>query len=400
MRKLLSIVGWAVVGAVLGGVLWWFLNATVQINNVGWLQMMPWPVNSWPCWSVASGILAGVLVIWSQFYRRRQTRQAEEVAQTLGLDFTAEVKRDELPGRSSLPVLQRVSWAGNLMTGEYQGKAVAVVDCVGVEGEGDSAHRVDRTVVLLSDTGSDLPEFTLRPLTSELSLLAGLGMRGIQFDARTVPPAERDAIHRFHKTYHLSPGIERLTERMKALDLKPIDDEVIRQAFPLEVVAFFARNPGWSVQAGAGLLAIWRGKNWYPARDRAVLLDQSLEVGRTLTGHAAAASLDVVLPAAPRSTSPYLGMARLLGAVLGGFIGFTAGSFLVLGVLMQLIVPLMQGNNPWAMLLIPLVFFGGLFLALIAGGCVGYLLAPLIQNRLESRASQQERERQPNTPAS
>jgi hypothetical protein len=221
-------------------------------------------------------------------------------------------------------------------------------------------------------------------------MLASLGMRGIQLDANAVAePEVREAIRRFQKTYHLSRGLERLAERMKAFNFTPPDDTAIREAFPLEVIAFFAQHPGWSVQANGGLLALWRGDKWHPAHDRTDLLDQSLEVCQVLTQGRTLGAEGVVLPPAPQTSSPLQGMSRWVSTILGAFIGFSIGGFGVIAVLMGLVIPQVRGNNnPLAFLLIPVVFFGGLFLSMFVGGLVGYFLAPLICKRLESRMPQ------------
>jgi len=379
MRGLLAVIGSAIGWMVFVGFYWVLHNNIHRVNGVGWLARQGWPLGDvWTCVTVA-GFLGALAGIGRLIARRRRSAAAARVAEEMGFSSTADVPVGELKPFESLPVLKRRGWAGNLMTSRGDGQSVSVLDVTTIVGSGRGARSYNRTVALLPSASEGLPDFELRPRSFVVQLKAGFGMEGVTFTQEGLAPAVAEVVREFGRHYHLSSGSELFAAQMGWSTSE--DDEAIRRAFPLEVLAYFAANPGWRVQSAGGNLALWRGDQFCPASDRQRLLTGALEAAHALRRGSDPEVASPVMAGPPQDEA----VARqVVGLVLGAFLGFVAGVWVFLAVAMGLGFP--APPEPGVRIWIQRFLLGCPLIGLVLGALLGrFLLTPVLARLARGR---------------
>ena len=353
MRDRKALAGWCVRRAIAVGVLWAFINGTSTVNGVGLLTRQGWPFSDPFSW-VGVGLVVGLIA-----RKRRATvdrNRGHEVAEfsaRSGWDFSDEVSRADVP---TLPLFQ--SWASGRHScrGERGGVPFQVLDVttVGDRGmtvsndaaslEGGKTER-NRTVALLPTEG--VPGFDLRPRNGASRLRGMLRLRGITFDPSGVSdPADGAEVRRFGALFEVKP-----------IDAQEDSERALRRVFSPRQMRALNRLPGYSAQADAGRLAVWRGESFLPARERTGLLDAAL-AARDLRSprRPRPAAAETVVPALPGTDAPSRAI-RARNTLSGAGAGFFLGFFL--NIILQISTTKLQNHgSPFFFFAI---FFGGFF---------------------------------------
>jgi hypothetical protein len=149
--------------------------------------------------------------------------------------FSEQATKDVLAELSRCPLFKRGHSHAmrNLMHGAVGETSVIVMDFRYTVGSGKHQHTHAQTVILLPTGGEHLPAFTLYPENFFHRIGEVFGFKDIDF-------AEHRAFSRRYR-------------------LKGPNEVAIRRAFNPEVRAFFAANPGWSVEVAEGQFLVYRG---------------------------------------------------------------------------------------------------------------------------------------------
>jgi hypothetical protein len=329
-KALISWVGSAVGGTVVGIALFYFLETFLGINGVGLLKRQGWPWSEFYLWGLA-GALAGAA--GNLLTRRRRGAHAREVAEAavlLGLDHHPVVSRADLGESALLQLFAKWYSAAHLLTGKRNGVPLQMLDYTYTEEGSEGSSYYSQTVVLLP-VASDMPVFELRPRHLGIRVLGMLGVEGIPFDSTHADRNTAPVIEQFNRHYQLSLGLEsELTKLGQQIDDSLVADAItpaqaaVRKLFVLDVLRYFAAHPGWYVECKGSHLALWRRQTVVRGIDRQQFLTEALEIRRVLTEPSARAQ-PMVVSAGTRSAEPLMIPARLGGTILGLFIGFFGG---------------------------------------------------------------------------
>jgi len=355
-------IGATIGGTFLAGLLWCVLYGL--LDRLGW----PW-FNFYT--SVASGaLMGGCIGAFMERRRRRHARQLAAVAASMEFAYRLDAPREALRDFLTLRLFKKWSSASNRLTGRVGSLPVEMLDYVYEEGDSDGNSYTSQTV-LLAPADPALPTFELRPRHLGMKLMSLFNIEGVAF-APDAAEDERDGIERFGRLYHLSEGLNVLLETAGNAAAAGADavksaepragETAIRQLFTPELLRFFADHPGWSVESDGKHLALWRRQTVIPAADRPAFLAEALEVHQALTHTEFRPGSQQVVAAAPKG-DPLVTHARMMGTVLGLFIGFFAGG--VLGAIGFFRCGLGRPLLGFAL------FFGGGLLGLALGALMG-----------------------------
>ncbi|MCY2966320.1 MAG: hypothetical protein NT069_22250 [Planctomycetota bacterium] len=368
-------------GAVLGGALWWMINQSFMVNGAGLLERQGWPLNSVSL-CVAAGALVGFVVGMVQSLKQQaHSRQLAELSHELGLDWSADVSLDNNWG---LPLFQNWSNGRNRMSGERTGVPFQIFDFTTVHREGEQRRSTSRTVFLCEAAG--LPEFTLCPQGLGLRLLGRAGVEGLTFDcARGLDPVESETVAQFSRQFHLK-AID--VAKMIAIAVLSADEDsdnenAVRRLFSPRVMELFNKHPDYSLQAGQGFLAVWRGDRILPRRLRTELLTTALEI-RSGLADGVRDSRDVAglapRPGAETGRQAVRFRNTLIGGVAGLFLGFFLGASGASAIFFR---PAIGQPPGWDIVLVPVVFFGSVLLGGGLGAAVGSVVPVRLAKKLE-----------------
>ena len=182
-------------------------------------------------------MVAGTLgLVGAIFYGQSRARKARAeamrvVATTMGFSF-AELTPPELLGAFSLMEHGHGRQGRNVLAGTLAGRKATICDYRYVVQSGKSSHEVKQTVVIYADPQSGLPDFELRPENVMHKLASVFGYQDIDFDSN----------EEFSRQYLL----------------RGVDEEAIRRTFNASVLMLLSSEPGWSIQASAGRLIVFR----------------------------------------------------------------------------------------------------------------------------------------------
>jgi len=203
---------------------------------------------------VAAGSFAAVRA------EKRRVEEVRTVAGAMGFTFQELAPADALiSSLGSLPLFDRGHSRRSLyaLDGEIAGTPVVLMDYRYVTGSGKNHQIHTQTVAVFTRLGRGLPELELCPEHILHRIGQVFGYQDIDFDTN----------EEFSRQYLL----------------RGPDESAIRAAFGPEVLAFLAGQPGWSVQAREGRLAVFReGKRAKPPTLPAFLAD-ALRVAGTLS---------------------------------------------------------------------------------------------------------------------
>lgn len=199
---------------------------------------------------VAAGIIAAVAIIVAVVRaEKKRTEALERASQTLGFTFTPRGDLALLKSTADLPLFSRgrAAKARHMMAGRVDDAEVKLFDFQYTVGGGQHSHTVQQTVVLLP-VGWGLPDFVLAPEKFFHRVGQAFGYQDIDFEQNA----------EFSSRYLL----------------RGRDETAIRAAFGPDRLAFFAGEPGWTVEARSGHLGIYRsGKRCKPENVQSFLAD-------------------------------------------------------------------------------------------------------------------------------
>lgn len=189
-------------------------------------------------------------MVWQRTHEAQRTVAMRVSAQAMGFTFAEQVP--EPPG-ASLPLFQcgHGRRTRNVMSGTTAGRPVHVLDYAYVTGGGKSQHVWQQTVALFEGV-QGLPEFELAPENILHKIGELFGYQDIDFDA--APEFSRHYL------------------------LRGPNEPAIRAAFSADALALLGQEPGWSVQARDGWLAVYRHGRRCPPTDVPALLADCLRV--------------------------------------------------------------------------------------------------------------------------
>lgn len=175
--------------------------------------------------------LVGGIFYGTSRARKARTEAMRVVATTMGFAFE-ETTTPEALGAFALLEHGRGRYGRNVLKGQLAGRPATICDYRYVVPSGKSSHEVRQTVVIFTDAQPGLPDFELRPENVMHKLAAVFGYQDIDFDSN----------EEFSKRYLL----------------RGQDEEAIRRAFNSGLLLLLSSEPGWSIQAAAGRLLVFR----------------------------------------------------------------------------------------------------------------------------------------------
>lgn len=176
------------------------------------------------------------LLVWAAIRAaQRRIAQIRQVAEAMGFAF-----------HESIPDTGLAQWTGALplfhqghsrradcvLIGEIAGQPVVLMDYTYVIGSGKGSASHPQTVAIFTQGGRGLPDFDLSP---------------------------ENLFHKIGQVFgYQDIDVESNEEFSRRYLLRGPDESAVRAAFGPEVVAFLAAQPGWSIQAREGRLAVFR----------------------------------------------------------------------------------------------------------------------------------------------
>ncbi len=371
----------AVAGAVGAGFLWWKLDRSFTVNDVGWLTRLgpPW---SWIGAFVAAGAALGWTIgRWRALRARNLRRGVGEIGEASGLEFVdgADDLAEQYAGEAPDSLFPHWHSADNRLRGTARGLDVEVFDLtdrhVSESSEGGTSERLtSRTVVLLPGIG--LPDFELRGrgLLTRVERLAGV--EGLTFDPSGLGPDDAEAVSAFVRIYRIDvPG-----------GLEVIDDRLVRRLFPVEVLRALASDPGWSARCRGGDLAMWRGwsgggasislngvpipiptkSRIVPAGERPALVERAETIAEALERARDRPESSPIVPPRPGGSLAEQG-SRAAAAGLGGCSGGIFGFFGGFALFASWMISHKRMPGPASLLMMPVLSLGGSAVSALVG---------------------------------
>jgi hypothetical protein len=186
------------------------------------------------------GLVLGVAVvggiIWLVHRAHQKRLEAMRAACTaMGFTYTERADPDELAAAiGELPLFSRGRGrkAWSVMRGSLAGRPAMLMDYEFTTGSGRNQTTHRQTVALFPDAGGGLPDFELAPENIFHKIGAVFGYQDIDFETS----------EEFSKRYLL----------------RGREEDRVRAALSADALAFFAQNPGWTVQLRGGRVAAYR----------------------------------------------------------------------------------------------------------------------------------------------
>lgn len=387
MGRLGAAIGSGMFAALAAGFLFWLVNRTVQVNNVGWLVRQGGPVGDWRVWAAAGFALGFAGCLIGAARRAAHARSVRDVAADLGWEYAESFT---LPaGAETMPAFTGWSKGRHVMSGTADGVPIQVFDCTTVIPGDDGDAITDRTVALVPVAG--LPDFNLRPRTVGRRLLGLAGFDGLSFDPEAAGPADVEIVRQFNERFQLWADDPRAMLKAMAGDGPPDQTEreaAVRRLFAPAVMAAVNDYPEFAAESAAGYLAVWRGNGIRPAKSRPALRDAAVAL-REVFRRTERTEDGPVVPGRPGS-----GVERQAGRMRHTGLGTLAGLFGGFVLSSMLIPPMFFGainvNGPGAgFFLVPLVFFG----CVIGGGLLGALIGSRLPVRVRPPEDPERRKR-------
>jgi hypothetical protein len=295
-------------GALLGAVFRLLLNLFLQMHW-GWEE-------------IAIGAATGALLgLFGGMVRARREQlysdSLSELAREAGFAHTPQPGPEKLALLRTFPLLG----LGTLLSARHhlaRHDERLAVEMVDLDLGDDDVQLAVMTLMFFPTPISGLPGFWLHPRHPDQGLPGG---QGITFEPDADHP-DAAAVARFAAAYRLDPDLHALVRADKGLVLGTSGLERICRIFSLDVLRYFADNPGWHVQTHDGRLALWHGERVVAAADRPALLLDALHVHELLSGGRAGVAM--TLPASYRLTPrrPRTAVEVVKGVVLGLFVGW------------------------------------------------------------------------------
>lgn len=296
---------------------WYAVNGMIGDGAIDFVRGLGWPVST--AWLVAvPGAIVGALNrSWGRDKLARHAEEASATTARLALTYTPFVARPA----AALPCFEKWAHGADGTAGEVGGVRVSVFDMTERIPSDDGDVFPVRTIVLLPAAG--LPAFTTTPRWAGRFAHA-FGFGGMTFDPAATPAGVADVVRRFSRKVRVAmpgnpgPWTPPTPEAQAA-------EDAARRLFAPTLMEALLGHPGWSVQAGDGWLACWRGSEVRPAGERPELIATALALRAALLAAAADPSPLVLPPRRMPTRGQY--MARASGMVFGSILGMFGGFF-------------------------------------------------------------------------
>jgi hypothetical protein len=209
-------------------------------------------------------MFVGILVLMIGFAifglrkERERTEALRRVAETAGLAFQpkAEIAAVRSLGDVQLFARGHGRRATNLMTGRLGGQQVAIFDYQFTIGSGKGQLTTMQTVVVLPSAKSSLPDLQMAPENPLTKLAEAFGFQDI--DIASSPEFSRRYI------------------------VRGADQAAIRAALHPGATSYFAEHEGWSVEAQAGTVGIYRANSRPKPVDMRTFIEDACAAARSL----------------------------------------------------------------------------------------------------------------------
>lgn len=375
-----------------GGVLWFIIGRSFQLNGKPAIQLAPWPFGQWWLW-VGVGFLVGLILETIRVVRsRRRGQELQSLCEQLGFKYLESVPQADWQKWQPLARFTDTYAVSHGMLGEVAGIPFEIYDHRRRINQGKSSTWSEETVVLFDVSDVQLPTFELQPRTIAMRILAAAGIGEIsvrnepddssdELASSTQSSATDDAYDAFETAYHLSLGPR---ERMRSLvgESEATDDDVarVRRLFDQRLVEFLSQRPQWHLESCEGKLACWRPRQIVTPQERPRFLAEAMAVRAALVdvanspdSHSPEGSIpnnSLALAGAPNVATP----TRMAGTVIGAFFGFGIGGFVGATLAMTLASTLDKAapdRGGTTFLVVIAVFFGSAFVGLISGAVLG-----------------------------
>ena len=206
-------------------------------------------------------VTVGVGAYIAYLNEKKRTAALFDVATRMGFTFEPKVSNDEAATLGSFRLFKtgRSRKGKNLMRGRADGADAIVLDYQYTTGSGKSSHTHVQPVVLYPGVPTDarLPDVTLAPEHWWTKIGELFGYQDIDFESS----------EEFSKNYLL----------------RGPDESAIRAAFGMNVLGFFAQNPGWSVESAGGQLAVYHTERRPKPEELQAFVAETATVRRALT---------------------------------------------------------------------------------------------------------------------
>lgn len=204
-------------------------------------------------------VIAGIFVAVARAEKAR-TDRLQDVGATLGFSFEREGNLERLKAVADVPLFNRghSKRVRNVLTGRSGEVDVAAFDYRYTVGHGKQAHTSNQTVALFQGASRTLPDFQMAPENFFFDKLNKVfGHQDIDFDS--------------------SP------EFSSRYMLRGPDETAIRSAFTADAQSFFAAHQGWTMEAQAGAVAIYRAGERVKPEEVPMFLEQARAIIGALT---------------------------------------------------------------------------------------------------------------------
>jgi hypothetical protein len=357
LAGLLIWTGWGEVGISIG---------FIRVGGQGWLNGLEAP---WAIFVVGGAAMGAILAAVTSRLKQRRTAEMEETAQRVGLAYEREPSPTVSEQCSKL--FPKCSGLAHSFHGEYRKTTVEVLDLTEVVAHSDdSSLKARRTLVLMP--GDGLPEFRLTAKTPANRLASILGIGGLTLGESQLGSNEAETVRRFCRRWYLAP-----VERWHSHDVESdqqAEEAAILGLFSPRLMESLDRFCGMSVLAKDGQLAVWRAKRHLPAKGRARLIEDAVQLRETLLDahkHAPAAPELAVTSGEAARRGQRTRAVQVCG-IAGLFLGFIGGSVANFAIVVQSRRDLPSGV---AAILFPLLVFGGAATGGLFGALMGRALS-------------------------
>jgi hypothetical protein len=202
--------------------------------------------------------MTGGILYFAFVAEQKRSAALADVAVRIGLTFEPKVAEERLAALGPFHLFKRGHRriGRNLMTGKVDAGPVILLDYQYTIGGGKNSHTYQQTVAIFLEVAG-LPEFTLAPEHVWQKIGSLFGYQDINFETS----------EEFSKHYLL----------------RGPDESAIRAAFGAEALGFFAQTRGWSVEAAASALAVYRGSKRVKPEEIQPFLAETAAVRRALS---------------------------------------------------------------------------------------------------------------------
>jgi hypothetical protein len=211
-------------------------------------------------WLLGITVALGVvfLIVVTRRRERERTEALRRVAETAGLTFEPQGDLAAVRSRGDVPLFERghSKRVKNLMSGRMGDTDLMVFDYQYTTGAGKSQNTSIQTVVILPATRRSLPDLQMAPENVITRMAEKFGYQDIDFES--------------------SPEFSR------RYIVKGPDEAAIRDALYPNATSYFAAHEGWTVEARAAKVAIYRSGKRPKAEDVPSFIDEAREAARNL----------------------------------------------------------------------------------------------------------------------